>query len=89
MNKKIEVIGAGCPTCKKFYDLVVKVALEIDSNLKVEYSTDISKIVSRGIMSVPVLFINDNPVIEGSTDDILKIKNAILEEEKYNCENCC
>ncbi len=95
MDKKIEVVGAGCPTCKKFYELVKEVASEIDANLKVEYSTDISKIVSLGIMSIPVLIVNDNPVIEGSTSDIDKIKNAIMEEKSTagdggcNCgENC-
>jgi len=89
MNKKIEVIGAGCPSCKKFYELVKEVASEVDPNLKVEYSTDIPKIVSLGIMSIPVLLVNDLPVIEGSTEDKDKIKKAITKEEISNGDSEC
>lgn len=89
MNKKIEVIGAGCPGCKKFYELVKEVSLEIDPNLKVEYNTDITKIVSLGIMSIPVLLVNDLPVIEGSTEDKDKIKKAITKEEVNNGDSEC
>jgi len=89
MNKKIEVIGAGCPTCKKFYEIVSKVASEIDANLKVEYSADISKVVSLGIMSVPVLLVNDVPVIEGSTEDKDKIKRALMEGGSIKGESAC
>jgi small redox-active disulfide protein 2 len=89
MSKKIEVVGAGCPTCKNFYELVKKTASEIDSKLEVEYSTDISKIISLGIMSVPVLLVNDNPVIEGSTSDTDKIKKAIIDEEASSGSSAC
>lgn len=89
MSKKIEVVGAGCPTCKKFYELVKKVAFEIDPKLEVEYSTDISKIVSLGVMSIPVLLVDGNPVIEGSISDANKIKKAITNEETSNGSSSC
>ena len=75
---KVEVIGAGCPNCKKFYGLVKEVALEIDLKIEVEYSTDMLKIISMGIMSFPALVINGEPVIRGGTSDVSKIKEAIL-----------
>ena len=76
----IKVLGSGCPTCKTLYDEVVKVAQEIDSNLKVEYITDITKIVELGVMSSPVFVINDEIIIAGRVPDGTEIKNAILEK---------
>lgn len=74
----IQVLGSGCPTCKTLYDKVVKVAQEIDSNLEVEYITDITKIVELGAMSSPVFAINDKIMIAGRVPDETEIKNAIL-----------
>lgn len=89
MNQKIEVIGAGCPTCKKFYELVKEVASEIDPKITVEYSDDISKIIAMGIMSIPVLIVNDEAVIKGSTSDVLKIKDAIIKGEASEEDTGC
>lgn len=77
---KIQVLGSGCPTCKKLNDMTVQAVKELGLSENVEYLTGeagTSKIVELGIMSSPILTINDKPVMVGFTPDIEKIKGLI------------
>jgi glutaredoxin len=77
---KIQILGSGCPTCKKLHEMTVQAVNELGLPDKVEYltgDTGTSKIVELGIMSSPVLTINDSPVMVGFTPDIEKIKSLI------------
>ena len=76
---KIQVLGSGCPSCKKLFELTKKAIEELKLKTEVEYITDIQKIVEMGVMSSPVLAIDGKPVLAGSLPDIEKIKNSIKE----------
>jgi small redox-active disulfide protein 2 len=76
---QIKVLGSGCPTCKKLFELTKKAVEELDLKIEVEYITDIQKIVEMGVMQSPVLAINGKPVMTSSTSDIERIKNLIRE----------
>lgn len=76
---KIQVLGSGCPTCKKLFELTKKAVEELGLKTEVEYITDIQKIVEMGVMSSPVLAVNGKPVLAGSLPDIEKIKKLIKE----------
>lgn len=76
-NKTIEVIGSGCPTCKKLYEITQKVVEEMGINIKVGYVNDVQKIIQMGIMQSPVLAVNGKPVLVGFIPDFEKIKKAI------------
>jgi small redox-active disulfide protein 2 len=79
---KIQVLGSGCPTCKKLFELTKQAVSELDLKVEVEYVTDIQKIVEMGVMSSPVLAINGKPVIAGFLPDMQKIKESIKEAIK-------
>lgn len=74
-NIKIEIIGSGCKKCKTLFDLTQEVVKELNINTTVTHTTDINKIVTMGIMSSPVLTIDNNPVLIG----ILPEKNRLKE----------
>ena len=74
---KIQVLGSGCPTCKKLHLLTQQAVVEIGIKDKVEYITDIAKIVEMGIMQSPVLAVDGKPVMIGFTPDIEKIKKLL------------
>lgn len=74
---KIQVLGSGCPTCKKLFELTMKAVEELNLKIEVEYITDIQKIVEMGVMSSPVLAINGKPILTGFVPDIEKIKKII------------
>ena len=75
----IQVLGSGCPTCKKLFELTQQATKELGLKTEVEYITDIQKIVEMGVMSSPVLAINGKPVIYGFLPKLEKIKEAISE----------
>jgi small redox-active disulfide protein 2 len=78
-NIKIQVLGSGCPTCKKLYELTKEAVAGMNLGAEVEYVTDIQKIVEMGLMQSPVLAVNNKPVLLGFISDIEKIKKAIQE----------
>ena len=74
---KIQVLGSGCSSCKKLFELTKKAAEELKLKTEVEYITDIQKIVEMGVMTSPVLAVNEKPILTGFVPDIEKIKEAI------------
>lgn len=77
---KIQVLGSGCPTCKKLNDMTVQAVKELGLNENVEYligEAGTSRIIEMGIMNSPVLAVNDKPVMVGFTPDIEKVKSLI------------
>jgi len=80
---KIQVLGSGCPTCKKLYEFTQKAVEELELKEPVEYVTGaegIQAIIQMGAMQSPVLAINGKPVMTGFVPDIQKIKDLILKE---------
>lgn len=72
-NQSIQVLGSGCPTCKKLFETTKEIVKELSIDTEVEYITDVSKLVEMGVMTSPVLAINGKPVLTGggnSKDDI-------------------
>lgn len=78
----IQVIGSGCPTCKKLHELTMEAVKELDLKEKVEYITDISRIIEMGLMSSPVLVVDGKPVAIGFLPDLKKIKTLLTVAKK-------
>jgi small redox-active disulfide protein 2 len=82
---KIQILGSGCTTCKKLYEITQKAVEELKLNDKVEYVTGnegIQRIIELGSMSSPVLAINDKIAMVGFTSNIEKLKELIMEGKK-------
>lgn len=80
---KIQVLGSGCPTCAKLFEITKRAVKELGVEGKVEYLTGvegITKIGELGLMSSPVLTVDNKPVLVGFVNDIEKIKNLISEK---------
>lgn len=73
----IQVLGSGCPTCKKLFELTQKAVAELNLQAEVEYVTDVQKIMALGVMSAPVLTINGKVALVGQVPGIEKIKELI------------
>ena len=67
---EIKVLGSGCSRCKKALDVVQKVVNETGVDARVEYVTDIMKIMEYNIMATPAV------VVDGA----VKIKGAVPSE---------
>ncbi len=75
---EIQVLGAGCQSCKRLYEITTEIVEELNLDTKVDYITDVSKIVEMGIMQSPVLAVNGKPAMVGFVPNKEKIKEAIL-----------
>ena len=78
----IRVLGTGCPTCKKLHEAVINAVKELNLNTEVEYINDIQAMLDLGVMSSPVLVVNDVPVAVGQVPSFEKIKQFITEGGK-------
>ncbi|MBN2559205.1 MAG: TM0996/MTH895 family glutaredoxin-like protein [Clostridia bacterium] len=55
---EIKVLGSGCASCKKLLALTEKAVVELGSDARVIYVTDMEEIIKTGIMSTPGLMID-------------------------------
>lgn len=94
----IQVLGSGCAACKKLYELTQEAVKQLKLDDKVEYITDVSKIVEMGVMSSPVLAVDGQPLMAGFVPDVEKIKSLLTkkveapEGKKPECNcggGCC
>ncbi len=74
---KIQVLGSGCPTCKKLFDITKRAVSELNLPAQVEYRTDVQQVVNMGLMSSPVLAVDGKPAFVGFVPDVEEIKKAI------------
>jgi small redox-active disulfide protein 2 len=81
-NMKIQVLGSGCPTCKKLFELTQKAVTELNLKIEVEYITDIQKIIELGVMSSPVLTIDGKVASVGQLSGLEKIKELITSSDQ-------
>ena len=80
--KTIKVFGSGCESCKKLLKLTKEAVSDLKLDIEIEYIDDIQKAIELGIMSFPVLTINEKSVIVGMVPSVEKIKETIINYEK-------
>lgn len=78
----IQVLGSGCPTCKKLYERTQQAVLELNLGIDVEYVNDIEKIMAMGVMSSPVLAVDGKAVLVGQLVGLDKIKELLGANKK-------
>ena len=74
--KKIQILGTGCPKCKKLAELTETVAKELGIEYEVEKVQDINEIMKFGVMMTPALAVDGKVKVVGkvpSPDEIKKM----------------
>lgn len=69
---KIEILGTGCPKCKKLEENTRKALQELKIDTKIEKVTDISKIIERVTMT-PAIAIDGKIKAEGRIPEVEEI----------------
>ena len=62
---KIEILGTGCPKCKKLNQLTEEVVNELGVSAEITKVTDINKIINFGVMITPALVIDGEVKVAG------------------------
>jgi small redox-active disulfide protein 2 len=61
----IKVLGVGCAACRSMVSDAERLVAKLKLDARVEYVTDVEKIIAYGVMSIPVLVINEHVVMIG------------------------
>lgn len=61
----IKVLGAGCKSCHEQYENAKEAAKNLGLDVEVEYITDMEKVMSYGVMSMPAIVVNEQVVSMG------------------------
>lgn len=61
----IKVLGTGCVTCKRLLADVKEIVTKNNWQAQVEYVTDLTTIMSYGVMSTPALMVNEKVLMTG------------------------
>lgn len=74
---KIQILGTGCPKCKKLTENAEKAARELDGDYEIIKVTNINEIMKFGVMMTPGLAVNDEVKSAGKVLSPEEIKNII------------
>ncbi len=75
--KKIQVLGSGCPKCKKLAENAEKAAKELGIEYEIIKITDIKEIMNFGVMFTPALAVDGEVKVSGRVPDVEEIKKMI------------
>ena len=61
----VKVLGAGCKSCQEQYENAQNAVKNLELDIKVEYITDMQKVMEYGVMSMPAIVVNETVVSMG------------------------
>ena len=74
---KIEILGSGCPNCKRLEENVRKACLEQGIEAEITKVSDFKKIASYGVMSTPAIVVDGEVLVFGRVPDVAEIKKLL------------
>ena len=81
---KIEILGTGCPKCKKLAELAEQAVKESGIEAEIIKITDINEIMNYGVMITPALVIDGEIKSTGKIPSIEEIKNWLKEGQNVS-----
>lgn len=75
--KKLQILGTGCPKCQKLAQLAEEAAKSLGIDYEIEKVTDISKIMSFGVMMTPALAVDGQVKVAGRVPSVEELKQMI------------
>lgn len=92
----IKILGTGCPNCQNLEKNTKQALSELKMEAEVEKVTDMEKITSYGIMSLPAIMVDEKIISYGCVPKVEEIKdlltNTKTSQESKNCScgiGCC
>ncbi len=72
--KTIQILGAGCPKCKKLAENAEAAAKALGIEYTIEKVTDITEIMEFGVMVTPALVVDGQVKVAGKVPDVEAIQ---------------
>ena len=73
----IKVLGAGCKFCHEQHENVKKAVENMSLDAEVEYITDMEKVMSYGVMSMPAIVVNEQVVSMGKVLKVAQVEELL------------
>jgi small redox-active disulfide protein 2 len=70
---KIEVLGTGCPKCKKTYNAIKEQLDKLGISAELVKVEDVNDIVSKGVMITPAVMVDGEIKVEGKVPSVNEI----------------
>lgn len=74
---RIQVLGMGCPKCKKLAENTEAAVKELGLECKVEKVTDINEMTRIGVMTTPALVVDGKVKVAGKVPSVEEIKKML------------
>jgi small redox-active disulfide protein 2 len=74
---KLQVLGTGCPKCKKLAANAETAAQELELDYELEKVTDINDIMGYGVMMTPALAVDGEVKVSGKVPSVEDIKGLL------------
>ena len=75
---KIQILGTGCPKCKKLAENAEAAVSELDGDFEIEKVTDINEIMKFGVMMTPALALDGEVKVIGKVPSVDEIKAMVF-----------
>ena len=74
---KIQILGTGCQKCKTLAETAEEAARELGIEFELEKVTDISKIISFGVIMTPAMAVDGKVKTVGKVPSVEEIKKFL------------
>jgi small redox-active disulfide protein 2 len=76
--KKIQILGTGCPKCKKLAEFAERAAKELGIEYEIQKVTDINEIMKFGVMITPAIAVDGNVKVAGKVPSVEQLKEMLI-----------
>lgn len=76
--KKLQILGTGCPKCKKLAENTEAAAKDLGIEYEMEKVTDINEIMNFGVMMTPALAVDGQVKVVGKVLPPEEIKKMLV-----------
>jgi small redox-active disulfide protein 2 len=80
--KKIQILGTGCPKCRKLSENAEAAAKELGIEYELQKVTEINEIMKFGVMITPALAVDGEVKVVGKVADVSNIKEMLSPKAK-------
>jgi len=75
--KKLQILGTGCPKCKKLAEATEQAAKELGIAYELTKVTDINEIMTFGVMMTPALAVDGVVKVVGKVPSVDEVKKFL------------
>jgi len=75
--KKLQILGPGCPKCKKLAEVTEEAAKALGLDYELVKVTDIKEIMGFGVMMTPGLAVDGQVKVYGRIPSLEEVKNLL------------